>query len=314
VEVGKGDDSLLIEVMLSDDKAPTACRRRARGFPAEQIEIVRKWIDGGMKWEPGFTFGKEAYEPPLKPRESRTPPRIDGRDHPVDRIVDAHFAENKIPPPPPIAMPPSSAVSPSTSPAFSRSLRSRCLRRRHRARQTRETHRRRPRPRYRLRRTLAELLERPPAQRLPGHRLHRRRTQARSPLALSGARFPTNPTTNSPANCSPPNKESSGFIDGIQWRGSVNASQTREVQFSQSISQTFLGLNMKCASCHDSFVDRWKLDEAYGLAAIFAEKPIEIARCDKPTGRMAKPAWIFPELGEVDPNAPNRSASNNSPG
>ncbi|HEX5790328.1 MAG TPA: DUF1549 and DUF1553 domain-containing protein, partial [Luteolibacter sp.] len=102
----------------------------------------------------------------------------------------------------------------------------------------------------------------------------------------------------------PSNKDSSGFIDGIQWRGSVNASQTREVQFSQSISQTFLGLNMKCASCHDSFVDRWKLDEAYGLAAIYSDKPIEIARCDKPTGRMAKPAWIFPELGQVDADAP----------
>jgi Protein of unknown function (DUF1553)/Protein of unknown function (DUF1549) len=101
----------------------------------------------------------------------------------------------------------------------------------------------------------------------------------------------------------PPDNRSGGFIDGIQWRGSVNASQTREVQFSQSISQTFLGLNMKCASCHDSFVDRWKLEEAYGLAAIFAEKPLEIARCDKPTGVMAKPAWIFPELGEVDPSA-----------
>ncbi|MCU0753397.1 MAG: DUF1549 domain-containing protein, partial [Akkermansiaceae bacterium] len=84
----------------------------------------------------------------------------------------------------------------------------------------------------------------------------------------------------------PPDKRSSGFIDGIQWRGSVNASQTREVQFSQSISQTFLGLNMKCASCHDSFVDRWKLADAYGLAAIFAEQPIEMARCDKPTGLM----------------------------
>src|SRR5690606_14688331 len=102
----------------------------------------------------------------------------------------------------------------------------------------------------------------------------------------------------------PPTAESRGFIDGIQWRGAVNASQVREVQFSQSISQTFLGLNMKCASCHDSFVDRWKLDEAYGLAAIYAERPLEIARCDKPTGRMAKPGWIFPELGEVDAAAP----------
>jgi hypothetical protein len=102
----------------------------------------------------------------------------------------------------------------------------------------------------------------------------------------------------------PANDESRGFIDGIQWRGSVNASQVREVQFAQSVSQTFLGLNMKCASCHDSFVDRWKLDQAYGLAAIYATGPLEIARCDKPTGRMAKAGWIFPELGDIDPAAP----------
>jgi hypothetical protein len=83
----------------------------------------------------------------------------------------------------------------------------------------------------------------------------------------------------------------------------VNSSQVPEVQFAQSVSQTFLGINMKCASCHDSFVDRWKLDEAYGLAAIFSNRPLEIARCDVPTGRTAKAAWIFPELGQVDPGA-----------
>lgn len=101
-----------------------------------------------------------------------------------------------------------------------------------------------------------------------------------------------------------PTPESEGFIYGIKWRGGVNASQVREVQFSQSISQVFLGINMKCASCHDSFIDRWKLDEAYGLAAIYSEQPLEINRCDKPTGRMAQAAWIFPELGSVDAKAP----------
>ena len=92
-----------------------------------------------------------------------------------------------------------------------------------------------------------------------------------------------------------PTADSEGFINGIQWRGSVNASQTREVQFSQNISQVFFGINMKCASCHDSFVDDWKLSEAYGLAAIVAEKPLELHRCDKPTGEMAKAA--FPVAG-----------------
>merc|ERR1712023_582787 len=101
----------------------------------------------------------------------------------------------------------------------------------------------------------------------------------------------------------PPNSASEGFIKGIKWRGEVNSSQTLEIQFAQNVSQVFLGINMKCASCHDSFIDRWTLEEAYSLAAIFSERPLEINRCDKPTGKMATPKWIFPELGEVDAGA-----------
>ncbi len=56
----------------------------------------------------------------------------------------------------------------------------------------------------------------------------------------------------------------------------VSAGQTLPIQFAQSISQSFLGINMKCASCHDSFIDRWKLGEAYGLAAIYSDN----AACD----------------------------------
>ena len=60
-----------------------------------------------------------------------------------------------------------------------------------------------------------------------------------------------------------PSKESEGFANGIKWRGSVSAAQTTPMQFAQSVGQSFLGINLKCASCHDSFVDRWKLSEAY---------------------------------------------------
>ena len=101
----------------------------------------------------------------------------------------------------------------------------------------------------------------------------------------------------------PPTEESRGFIDGIRWRGEVSAGQTVEIQFAQSVAQSFLGINMKCASCHDSFIDRWKLEEAYGLAAIYADKTLEIHRCDKPVGKQASPSWLFPELGQVDPKA-----------
>ena len=98
-------------------------------------------------------------------------------------------------------------------------------------------------------------------------------------------------------------KDAAGFINGIKWRGTVNASQTRNMQFAQNVSQVFLGINMKCASCHDSFIDRWTLQEAYDLAAVFAEETLELERCDIPTGKMATPRWMFPELGQIDPKA-----------
>jgi hypothetical protein len=105
----------------------------------------------------------------------------------------------------------------------------------------------------------------------------------------------------------PPNDESRGYIDGIKWRGDVSAGQTVEIQFAQSVSQSFLGINMKCASCHDSFIDRWKLSEAYGLAAIYSNRPLEIHRCDKPIGQQATAAWLFPEIGQIDAKARSRS-------
>ncbi len=97
-----------------------------------------------------------------------------------------------------------------------------------------------------------------------------------------------------------PDKRSSGFIRGIRWRGTVNASQRVEMQAAQNISQVFLGLNLKCASCHDSFISDWKLSDAYGFANIFSDSTLEINRCDKPTGKFAGTKIIFEELGTID--------------
>ncbi|MEX2234212.1 MAG: DUF1549 domain-containing protein [Cyclobacteriaceae bacterium] len=97
-----------------------------------------------------------------------------------------------------------------------------------------------------------------------------------------------------------PDERSAGFIKGIQWRGTVNASQRVEMQAAQNISQVFLGLNLKCASCHDSFISDWKLSESYAFANVFSDSTLEINRCDKPTGKMAGTKIIFTELGEID--------------
>ncbi|MEX0906513.1 MAG: DUF1549 domain-containing protein [Balneolaceae bacterium] len=101
-----------------------------------------------------------------------------------------------------------------------------------------------------------------------------------------------------------PDEKSEGFIRGIQWRGDVNASQTTEMQAAQNLSQSFLGVNLKCASCHNSFVSNWSLEEAYSLAAVFSDTLLAIERCDEPTGNFAEPGFLYSELGEVDKELP----------
>ncbi|MEJ7643516.1 MAG: PSD1 and planctomycete cytochrome C domain-containing protein [Chryseolinea sp.] len=100
-----------------------------------------------------------------------------------------------------------------------------------------------------------------------------------------------------------PSKESKGFIEGIKWRGTINSSQRTEMQAAQNVSQVLLGLNIKCASCHDSFISDWKLEEAYAFANIFSDTILEINRCDKPTGKFAGREILFKELGKINPQS-----------
>lgn len=98
---------------------------------------------------------------------------------------------------------------------------------------------------------------------------------------------------------------SKGFIRGIQWRGTINSSQSTEMQAAQNVAQVFLGLNLKCASCHDSFINDWKLEDAYAFANIFSDSTLEVNRCDKPTGVMAGRRMLYYEkLGNIDSTAP----------
>ncbi len=92
---------------------------------------------------------------------------------------------------------------------------------------------------------------------------------------------------------------SEGFIQGIQWRGEVNSSQRTEMQAAQNVSQSLLGLNLKCASCHNSFVNNLTLDQAYGFANVFATAPLEVHRCDKASGRFANTDFLYQELGTI---------------
>jgi hypothetical protein len=94
-----------------------------------------------------------------------------------------------------------------------------------------------------------------------------------------------------------------GYLKGVNWRGRVNASQTPPIQAAQNVSQVFLASSLKCASCHDSFINEWKLRQAYGLASFFAPQNLEMHRCDKPTGKIVAATFLFTGLGDVPAGA-----------
>jgi hypothetical protein len=303
VAAGKAGMSRMIEVILStdsDEQMPPKGKR----VPADQIALLKEWIDSGIAWEEGFAFKKPAYEPPLKPRSPALPAAVEGRSHPLDRILDHHLDSKKLPRPAAIdnrtflrrasldligllPTPEEVATFDKDSAADKRT------------------------------RLVEALLKRDIDY--TEHWLTFWNDLLRNDYGgtgfITGGRKQISNwlyhalITNLPFDqfvrelIAPPNDESRGYIDGIKWRGDVSAGQTVEIQFAQSVSQSFLGINMKCASCHDSFIDRWKLSEAYGLAAIYSNRPLEIHRCDKPIDQQATAAWLFPEIGQIDAKA-----------
>ena len=93
-----------------------------------------------------------------------------------------------------------------------------------------------------------------------------------------------------------------GFLLGVNWRGDVSASQMPLMQAAQNSAQVFLGVNLKCNSCHDSFISKWKLKDAYGLAAFFADaQQLELVRCDNNTGQFTSAKFLYPELDVAEP-------------
>ena len=95
-----------------------------------------------------------------------------------------------------------------------------------------------------------------------------------------------------------------GFLIGVNWRGVVSASQTPPLQAAQNAAQVFVGINFKCNSCHDSFISKWKLKDAYALAAYFsAEEKLQLYRCDvAQPGQFATAAYMYPELNRPLPS------------
>lgn len=302
---GEPDDSYLVELIRSRDpdwQMPPA--EQPRLSDQERATLV-EWIEAGMPWEDGFTFAETSYSAPLKPRQVALPGPASA--HPIDQLITAYRREHDLPP-----------LTPIDDATFLRRASLDLVGLLPTAEQWRgfvEDPSSEKRSRW-----VDQLLSRDVDY--AEHWLTFWNDLLRNDYTgtgfITGGRRQISEwlyealVRNKPFDqftrelVAPPSDASRGFIDGIKWRGSVSAGQTVEIQFAQSLSQAFLGINMKCASCHDSFIDQWKLDDAYGLAAIYATEPLEIHRCDKPTGRMAEAAWLFPQLGRVDAEAPRQ--------
>jgi mono/diheme cytochrome c family protein len=95
-----------------------------------------------------------------------------------------------------------------------------------------------------------------------------------------------------------------GFLVGVNWRGETSAAVTPWMQAAQSSSQIFLGVNLKCNACHDSFVSKWKLKDAYALAAYFSPEPkLQLYRCDVAQNKFAEPSFLFPAVNRASASA-----------
>lgn len=299
---GDSAGSDLIERIVSDD--PELRMPKGGQLATKEIAILKKWIDNDLTWEPGFTFKEKVYRAKLKPRRPELPVVVDGREHPVDRFVGAYFVEHNLSR--------SGAISDA---AFLRRI-SLDLTGELPSEET-LTAFRKAEDKTKRDRAIDLLLNDSVAY--ADHWISfwndLLRNDYRGTGFIDGGRKQITTwlyeslLTNKPYDqfvyeLISPTPESEGFIKGIKWRGRVNASQVPPLQFAQNVSQVMLGVNLKCASCHDSFINDWKLTDAYAMAAVISDEPLEIHRCDKPTGRFADADFIFPELGSISADKP----------
>lgn len=310
VHAGKSGSSSLISRIMATDAAERM-PPEGEALTQPQIETLRRWIDAGLPWEDGFAFGKTFTRAPLAPRRPTVPA---GDGNPIDRFLTVGQISS-------LSGQPRSPTKSGQVENLSHGLVT-----------DRIFARRAFLDFIGLLPTPTELDEfvndTAPDKRgkLIDRLLADRRNYADQWLAFwndllrnayqgtgfidGGRRQITgwlyeSLLTNKPYDQfvrelieAAPGAE--GFTFGIKWRGTVNESQRREIQAAQSISQVFLGTNLKCASCHDSFVNDWKLTDAYALASVFADSPLELHRCDKPTGKPATVGFLYPELGQIE--------------
>jgi len=297
--VGKSAESLIVQMVAGIDP-DSIMPKKGTKWTAAQIGLLRAWIDQGAPWPSGITFARPPAEN-LQPREvALTPP---AGANPIDALL-ARYAETK-------GIPYPGSVDDRT---FARRAYLDLIGLIPAPAQL-ETFLANPSPNKRGELVNALLADR---EDYADHWItfwnDLLRNDYRGAGFIDGGRKQISgwlrralvenmPYDEFVSELINPNAASEGFTRGIIWRGNVNASMLPPMQAAQNVSQVFLGINLKCASCHDSFVSDWSLEDAYGLAAIYSDQALELVHCDKPTGKKAAVRFLFPEIGALKPDA-----------
>ncbi|MBL9136051.1 MAG: DUF1549 domain-containing protein [Verrucomicrobiales bacterium] len=303
VKLGDSAGSYLIHLVSGLDEDDIMPQKGSR-LTAEQVGLLRAWVDQQLPWTAGVTFAREPHRN-LKPHRPELPPASDEARRPLDRLVWDYFRRHGVLPGAPVddrtfarrvfldvvGLLPSpeelSGFLADGSPDKRERLVSRLLA---------DT------PRY--------------SQHWLTFWNDLLRNDYKGTGYIDGGREQVTQWLYASLKnnrrydefvrelVSPGEKGPKGFTKGIVWRGTINASQTPQMQAAQNIAQVFLGVNLKCASCHDSFIDDWQLADAYGMAGIYADDKLDMVQCDKPLGKHAPVKFLFPELGGISDDAP----------
>lgn len=81
-----------------------------------------------------------------------------------------------------------------------------------------------------------------------------------------------------------------------KYRGGYVKSETHleSVQTAANVGQVFLGARMKCASCHDHFLNlEWPQKRFLGFASYFAPQDLQLIRCEVKHDEFLAPTFIY---------------------
>ena len=85
-----------------------------------------------------------------------------------------------------------------------------------------------------------------------------------------------------------------------------NETHLETIQSAANVAQVFLGTGMKCASCHNHFLNKeWPQTRFLAFAGLFATNDLEVIRCEKRSGQFIAAKFPF-DLPGVPEGAPQR--------